>query len=294
MMRTHREAHAAVTIATLPVSEREAPACGIMKVDERGRVVDFVEKPKTPEALAHVRSTPETLARQGFNVPDRPYLASMGIYLFDRKMLVDLLQTTGTTDFGKEVFPQTIRSFHVQAHLFDGYWEDIGTVGAFHRANIELAQENPPFDFMSGDRPVFTRPRYLPGSRVCDATVRTSLIGDGCVIGRGSVIENSVIGVRARIAENVTIRNSYIMGADSFESEKQLDVNRRMGRPDVGIGAGSEIQNAIIDKNVRIGRNVRIVNHDGIHDSDEHETHMVRDGIVVIPKFVVLSDGSVI
>jgi glucose-1-phosphate adenylyltransferase len=294
MLRTHRDARAAVTIATLPVHEREAVSCGIMKIDERGRVTDFIEKPKTPESLAHARSAPESLAKLNFEHSDRPFLASMGIYLFNRATLVELLANTSVTDFGKEVFPQTIANYHVQAHLFDGYWEDIGTVGAFHRANIELASNAPPFDFMSGDRPIFTRPRYLPCSRLSDVIVRNSLIADGCVIGRGSVIENSVIGVRAEIAENVVIRNCYIMGSDGFEPANHREANRRLGRPDVGIGSGSVVENAIIDKNPRIGRNVRITNQTGIEESDEQPTHMIRDGIVVIPKFTTLRDGTII
>lgn len=294
MLRTHRESRAVVTIATLPVEEKEATSCGIMKIDERGRVTDFLEKPKTPEALARVRSSAESLARLNFSNANRPYLASMGIYLFDRSTLVDLLNQPGTTDFGKEIFPQTIRNHVVQAHLFDGYWEDIGTVGAFHRANLDLASDSPPFDFMSGDRPIFTRPRYLPCSRLSGVTVRHSLIADGCEIGAGSLIENSVIGVRAQIADNVVIRNSYVMGADSFESTRQRDSSQRAGLPPLGIGAGSVLENAIIDKNPRIGARVRITNAAGVEDSEEHATHMIRDGIVVVPKFTALADGTVI
>ena len=167
------------------------------------------------------------MERFGIKAAGRPYLASMGIYLFNRSTLVELLAEGTSTDFGKEIFPQAIAGHRVQAHLFDGYWEDIGTVGAFHKANIDLTQDDPPFDFNSGDHPIFTRPRYLPCSRLAGATVTDSLIADGCIIGRGSVIENSVIGVRAQIGENVTIRNSYIMGADSYEVPKQLADNAR-------------------------------------------------------------------
>ena len=219
----------------------------------------------------------------------------MGIYLFNRTTLVELLAAGDATDFGKEIFPQAIAEHRVQAHLFDGYWEDIGTVGAFHKANIDLTRDDPPFDFTFGDHPIFTRPRYLPCSRLSGATVTDSLISDGCVIGRGSVIENSVIGVRAQIGENVTIRNSYIMGADSYEQPKQLGRRTRgPAGPHIGIGAGSVIENAIIDKNARIGRNVRIVNEAGVVDSEEAPHYVIRDGIVVIPKFTILQDGTVI
>ena len=209
-----------------------------MRIEQRGRVIDFEEKPKTPEKLDRVRTDPDWMARFGIKAKGRPYLASMGIYLFNRSTLVHLLAAGNATDFGKEIFPQAIAGHRVQAHLFDGYWEDIGTVGAFHKANIDLTRDNPPFDFTFGDHPIFTRPRYLPCSRLSGATVTNSLISDGCVIGKGSVIENSVIGVRAQIAENVTIRNSYIMGADSYENAKQIAANARASRPNIGIGAG--------------------------------------------------------
>ena len=162
MIRTHLENKAAVTIAALPVAEQEAMACGIMKIQADGRVVDFEEKPKTPEKLSRVRTDPGWLERLGLNAAGRPYLASMGIYLFNRSLLVDLLKSSTATDFGHELLPQTIAGHRVQAHLFDGYWEDIGTVGAFHQANIDLTKENPAFDFASEAGPIFTRPRF-PG-----------------------------------------------------------------------------------------------------------------------------------
>ncbi len=294
MIRTHLENKADATIAALPVPEREATACGIMMIDESGRVTDFHEKPKTPEALARVRTEPEWMEKHGIQADGRPYLASMGIYLFNRSMLVDLLASGTATDFGKELFPQVISEHRVQAHLFDGYWEDIGTVGAFHKANIDLTMDDPPFHFASGDKAVYTRPRYLPCSKLLGATVTDSLISDGCTIGRGSVIENSVIGVRAQIAENVTIRNSYIMGADSFESPKELEANRKAGRPNIGVGAGSLIQDAIIDKNARLGKNIKIVNEAGVIESEEASHYVIRDKIVVIPKFTILQDGTMI
>ncbi len=294
MIRTHLENKADVTIAALPVPEAEARACGIMRIESSGRVIDFEEKPKTRELLDRVRTDPDWMARMGIEAKGRPYLASMGIYLFNRSTLVDLLASGDATDFGKELFPQAIANHRVQAHLFDGYWEDIGTVGAFHKANIDLTREDPPFDFIFGDNPIYTRPRYLPCSRLSGATVTDSLISDGCVIGKGTVIENSVIGVRAQIAENVAIRNSYLMGADTYENPKQIAANARADRPHIGIGAGSRIENAIIDKNARIGRNVRITNEAGVIESDEATHYVIRDRIVVVPKFTILQDGLVI
>jgi glucose-1-phosphate adenylyltransferase len=294
MIRTHLENKAAVTIAALPVAEQEATSCGIMRIQGDGRVVDFQEKPKTPESLDRVRTDPNWLERLGLKATGRPYLASMGIYLFNRTLLINLLKSSSATDFGHELLPQTIAQHRVQAHLFDGYWEDIGSIGAFHQANVELTADDPPFDFASEAGPIFTRHRFLACSRIAGAAVKHSLICDGTIIGRGSVIEDSVIGVRARIAENVTIRNTYIMGIDVLEHERHLIENQRLGRPAVGVGANSVIERAIIDKNARIGRNVRISNASGIEDSEEHPTHVIRDGIVVIPKSAILTDGTVI
>ncbi len=294
MIRTHQENRAAVTIAALPVAEQEASACGVMRISTDGRVTDFEEKPKTPEKLARVRTDPDWLGRMGLSAQGRPYLASMGIYLFNRALLVDLLRESKATDFGHELLPKTITRHRVQAHLFDGYWEDIGTVGAFHKANIDLTREHPPFDFVTKEGPVYTRPRFLQCSRIAGATVRDSLLCDGCVIGRGTVIENSVIGVRANIGENVTIRDTYIMGIDLPEYEAELAENRRLGRPPFGIGSNSVVERAIIDKNARIGRDVRIVNKQACVDSEEHPTHVIRDGVVVIPKAISVADGTVI
>jgi glucose-1-phosphate adenylyltransferase len=294
MIRTHLENKAAITIAALPVGEEEARSCGIMRIQADGRVLDFEEKPKTTEKLNRVRTDVHWLEKLGLRAAGRPYLASMGIYLFNRALLVDLLKESKATDFGHELLPQTIAGHRVQAHLFDGYWEDIGTVGAFHEANIELTRDEPRFDFASEAGPIFTRARFLPCSRIAGATVRNSLISDGCLIGRGSVIENSVIGVRARIAENVTIRDSYIMGIDFPETQKQLLENQRLNRPPIGIGANSVIERAIVDKNARIGRNAKIVNQVGTDNSEEQAAAVIRDGVVVIPKDSIVVDGAVI
>jgi glucose-1-phosphate adenylyltransferase len=293
MIQEHIEAKADASIAALPVAEKEATSCGIMKIDAEGMVTDFLEKPKTAEALARVRTEPEWMRRHDIQAEGRPYLASMGIYLFNRSTLRELLDSNAT-DFGKEVFPQAIRSHRVYAHLFDGYWEDIGTIGAFHQANIDLTKPNPPFVFATSDQMVYTRPRYLPCSRVSGATIEDSLISDGCVIGRGCVIEHSVIGVRAHIAENTTIRNSYIMGSDSYETPEQLEGNVRVGRPHTGVASDCVIENAIIDKNARLGRGVRITNDAGIVDSEDAPHFVIRDGIVVVPKATTLPDGTVI
>ena len=294
MLRTHLDNKAAVTIATLPVAEEEARSCGIMRIQADGRVIDFEEKPKTQEKLGRVRTEPAWLENLGIQAKGRPYLASMGIYVFNTKTLVDLLASSTATDFGHELLPQTIARQRVQAHLFDGYWEDIGTVGAFHRANIDLTVDKPAFDFMRGEMPIFTRPRYLASSRVLGATIKNSLICDGCVIGRGAVIENSVIGVRSIIGENATIRDTYLMGSDYYEQPDDLAENQRVGRPNLGVGADSVIERAIVDKTARIGRGVRIVNETGVVDSEEAPTHLIRDGVVVVPRQSILREGLTI
>jgi len=294
MINTHVKNNAVVTIAALPVAEAEARSCGIMRIQADGRVIDFEEKPKTQEKLNRVRTEPGWLEKLGLKATGRPYLASMGIYLFNSKALVEMLESSSATDFGHELLPHTIHNHRVQAHLFDGYWEDIGTVGAFHQANIDLTVDKPAFDFTFGEHPIFTRPRYLPCSRISSATVKNSLICDGCIIGRGAVIENSVIGVRSIIGENTVIRDSDIMGVDYYEQQAQIEESKKLGRPLAGVGANSVIERAITDKNARIGRNVKIVNETGIVDSDETPTHVIRDGVTVVPRSAIVRDGTVI
>ncbi|WP_165070912.1 glucose-1-phosphate adenylyltransferase [Paludisphaera rhizosphaerae] len=294
MIKTHIENKAVVTIAALPVAESEARSCGIMRIQADGRVIDFEEKPKTQEKLNRVRTDPAWLDKLGLNAHGRPYLASMGIYVFNTKTLVEILNGSTATDFGHELLPQTIAKQRVQAHLFDGYWEDIGTVGAFHQANIDLTLDNPPFDFTHGEQPIYTRPRFLPSSRILGSTIRNSLICDGCIIGRNSVIENSVIGVRSVIGDNVTIRDSYLMGADWYEQPHELRRNQEEGIVNLGVAAGSVVERAIVDKNARIAKGVRVVNETGVVDSEECPTHVIRDGVVVVPKLTVLREGTVI
>jgi glucose-1-phosphate adenylyltransferase len=204
---------------------------------------------------------------------------------------VDLLTQFSHHDFGKDVFPHSIKSRHVQAHLFDGYWEDIGTIKSFWKANLDLTAESPPLTLEAADALIYSRPRFLPPARVAGAAVSHSLIADGCAIGAGCRIENSVIGLRCHIGSEVTIRSSVIMGADYYESAAEVADNVGHGRPNVGIGSGTVIENAIIDKNCRIGRNVRVVNARGLENSDDTPVASICDGIVVVPKEMTLPDG---
>ena len=289
MLRTHQEAGADVTIGGVPMHSQAASSFGIMKLDDTGRVVGFKEKPQTEEEFAEVRTDPAWIDAQGIQSNGRDCLASMGIYLFNRDTLVEMLRENDAEDFGREIVTQAIHTRKVQVQLFDGYWEDIGTIKAFYDANIALAGVAPPFEFVVEDAPVYSRPRFLPPTRVEDARVSLSMVADGCVIGAGTVIENSVIGLRCHIGDNVTIRNSVLMGNDYYERPDQLVENRTKGRPNVGIGAGSLIDGAIIDKNCRIGQNVRI-DTDTSRDAD-HGDVLIRDGVIVVSKGTTLTDG---
>jgi len=289
MLETHRSAGADVTIASVPVTREAASSFGIMRLNDEGRVVGFLEKPQTDDELEMVRTDPAWIDERGISSNGRECLASMGIYLFSRDVLVDLLSKSTYEDFGKEVFPMSIRTHQVQVHLFDGYWEDIGTIRSFYEANLEMASKQPPFEFSSELAPIFTRARYLPPTRLEDVSIKGSLIADGCVMEEGVAIENSVIGLRCRIGKNAVVRRSVVMGADYYRTTDDSDSNEA-GEDDplLGIGQGSVIDGVIIDKNCRIGANVRI--SAGKDDGDYGEV-VVRDGIPVVKRGAVLADG---
>jgi len=291
MLKTHRESGADITIAAKPVHSHEAADLGVMRVDDSGRVTNFVEKPQTEESLAKVRMDPTWINARGISSEDRNCLASMGIYIFNREVLVDALAETSHQDFGREVFPSSIDRRIVQVHLFDGYWEDIGTIGSFFEANLQLARPNAPFELATDLSPIYSRPRYLPPTRIDGASVEGSLIADGCVIEPGTRIENSVIGLRCRIGRDVTIRDSIVMGADYYESPDQVGGNRSGDLPLIGIGSGSRIQGAIVDKNCRIGSGSQIVNHEHTEQGEVDPFCVIRDGILVVEKDVSLPAG---
>src|SRR6185437_10872206 len=236
---------------------------GIMRLDDQGRVTGFLEKPKTEQELSLVRTAPAWIDARGIESRGRDCLGSMGIYLFKRDVLVDLLTKTDYRDFGKEIFPMSIRTHRVHVHLFDGYWEDIGTIKSFYQANLDLAKPEPPFELTSAEAPIYSHPRFLPPTRIEGATIRNSLVADGCHIESGATIENSVIGLRCRIGRNVTVRNSILMGNDYFQSSAQMIADAEAGIPPLAIGEGSVVEGAIIDKNCRIGSRVRLVNESG-------------------------------
>ena len=291
MLETHRQSGAEATIATRPVSQEEAGAFGIIDIDDTGRIKGFVEKPQTAEEMDSVRMAPSWIDAHGVESKGRDLLASMGIYLFDRDFLVEVLENNNVQDFGKEVFPESIKKKHVHVHLFDGYWEDIGTIGSFYRCSLELASTNPPFNFMLPESPIYTNTRYLPPSRIDEATIRNSVLADGCIIEKGAIIENSAIGLRCHIGENAIIRDSVLMGAEHYDSSSDIALNRAEGRPQMGIGSEAIIEGAIIDKNCHIGNRARIANDHRTENGDISDAVFIRDGIVVVEKDSLLPHG---
>jgi glucose-1-phosphate adenylyltransferase len=277
----HVDTNADITLAVQPVEAKDAPGLGILKRSPEGEIVSFTEKPK-PDALAGLESVSDS---------DKPFMASMGIYVFSTELLSQLLETPGD-DFGKDLIPRSLSEYRVMGYVFDGYWADIGTIRRFYEVNLEMASPERPFDLNIPHRPIYTRPRFLPPTEVHGARLDQVLLADGCRVAEAE-ITNSVIGLRSIIGSQVVIRDSIIMGADSYETEEDLAKNKRLGRPDIGIGAGSIIEAAIIDKNAHIGRNVHIRNLPDRPD-DETENWVAREGLVVIPKTAVIPDNTVI
>lgn len=291
MIATHVKHRAGVTIATVPVHAEATSAFGIMQLDDSGKVTGFVEKPKDEQSRAKVRTPAEWIEKQGIQANGREYLASMGIYLWDRDLLVDLLESTDHDDFGHHIFPMAIKNHHVQTHLFDGYWEDIGTIKAFYDANLALTGENPPFRFSDRRSPIFTRPRFLPSTRMASCSIQQSLIADGCNIGEGATINHCVMGMRTYVGRNVTIRNSVVMGADFYPTTDDALVANNGSAGVWGIGDGAYIDGALLDKNVCIGRNARIVASEAPAQECDFDEVMVRDGIAVVRKNARVPDG---
>jgi glucose-1-phosphate adenylyltransferase len=283
MLETHRKSGADITIAAKPVHSHEAAGLGIMKADDMGRVVDFVEKPTSEDQIARVRMDPKWIDRQGVASDDRDCLASMGIYIFNREVLRQTLEEDDHQDFGREVFPTSIDKRQVQVFLFDDYWEDIGTIGSFYEANMKLARPDAPFQLTTDRFPIYSRPRFLPPTRIDGASIEGSLVADGCVIEPGARIENSVIGLRCHIGRDVTIRDSIVMGADLYESASDLNASGIDQLP-IGIGAGSTVQRAIVDKNCRIGPGSQVVNREQIEEGNLSDFCVIRDGILVVEK----------
>lgn len=296
LFETHRATGADATIAAIPVPEKDTPGFGLLSMDAQSRVTGFTEKPKTAEARQPYFTSADWIERRGIPCNGRHYLANMGIYLFNTQVLYDLLTAKPlATDFGKEVFPRNYQTRTISAHLFDGYWEDLGTVRSYHEASLALAGPTPPFDFFAPEGVIYTRMRNLPASRIDVAELHGSLVADGCVVGRGSRVERCILGVRSRIGTDCKIRDTVIIGSDGFETDAQRADNRKSGRPDLNIGDGAEIANAILDKDCRVGRGVKLLNRDNQQEADgPNGAWHIRDGIVCVPRAAIIPDGTVV
>lgn len=302
LIETHRKTKADVTIAAIPVPEEQTAGFGLMRMDDSGRVLSFAEKPKTAEARKPYYTPADWIERKGIACNGRHYLANMGIYLFKTDKLIEMLNTPVPDklhnavllphDFGSNVFPNHVADRHIQAHLFDGFWEDLGTIRSYHETSLALGEPNPPFDFFTPEGTIFTRMRNLPASRINGATLASATISDGCVIGAGSSVERSMIGVRSRVGANCHLKNVVMIGSDTFETAAELRENRRLGRPDLNIGDGCTITSAILDKDCRIGDGVTINDHEADADYDDPDGRFyIRDGIVCVPRGGVIPAG---
>ncbi|MCF8132142.1 MAG: glucose-1-phosphate adenylyltransferase [Synechococcus sp. Tobar2m-G35] len=292
----HIQSGADLTVAALPVDEAQAEGFGLMRTDAQGWIREFREKPKGADLLA-MRVDTQALGLSVDEAVKRPYLASMGIYVFRRDVLFNLLaQNPTATDFGKEIIPQALGTgLALRSYLFDDYWEDIGTIRAFYEANLALTvQPTPPFSFYDKQFPIYTRPRYLPPSKLQDAQVTESIIGEGSLL-KACSIHHCVLGIRSRIGDDVVLKDSLVMGADFYESNEERAILSERGGIPVGVGQGTTVQRAILDKNVRIGRNVSIINKDRVDEADRPDQGFyIRNGIVVCVKGATIPDNTVI
>lgn len=288
----HIRKNADISIGVIPVNEDRASQFGIMKIDPNAWITTFHEKPKDPAILEDLKVPDSVFQNQGIESDGRSHLASMGIYVFNTKVLIDLLDGTPHSDFGKEVIPYAISNNKVSAHFFNDYWEDIGTISAFFEAHIDLTRALPKFNFYDEVSPIYSRPRFLPAAKVLNARAVNTLLGDGSIVNPSS-LKDSIIGIRSIVGNNCDLERVIMMGADLYETPKQREANRQRGIPDMGIGDNTIIKNAILDKNARIGKNVRILNERNV-DYEEGKQYFIKDGIVVIGKNAYIADGTVI
>ncbi len=284
LLDTHVAAGADLTVAVLPVSRQAARSFGILKVNDEGTITEFVEKPSTDAQLDSMVTAPSVFEYAGLNASGKEFLASMGVYMFKPKVLEKILRDEQDWyDFGRHVIPNSLKRLKVHSHVFSGYWEDIGTVRSYYETSLQMTKPNPPFDFHQPGKPIFTRARNLPGARVLGAEIKDSLICEGCVL-QGATITDSIIGIRTIVNRMAHIERTVIMGADFYAGEKDTDSPVPMG-----IGEGSVISRAIIDKNAHIGRNVIIRGADGMSDADG-PGYAIRDGLVIVLKDSTIPD----
>jgi glucose-1-phosphate adenylyltransferase len=296
ILAQHVESYADVTVATMPVLRKDTQAFGIMEINGERRITRFVEKPKDPKVLESFKLEPEWYPKLDIEGDQEYWLASMGIYVFNRDVLIKLLERGEWTDFGKHVIPGAITStnpaFRIFSYVFQGYWEDIGTIRNFFEANLDVTSELPRFNFFDMNAPIFTRPRFLPASKINGGQIDHAVISDGCILNRAT-ISNSIIGVRSLVGEGSQLHRVIMLGCDYYESQASILENQVLGKPRIGIGQNTRIDNAIIDKNARIGDNVTI-SPCGKEDDVDDALYYIRDGIVIIPKNAVIPHGTVI
>jgi glucose-1-phosphate adenylyltransferase len=292
----HRQSGADLTVAALPVDAEQAESFGLMRTDSDGNIKEFREKPKG-DSLKTMAVDTSRFGLSQESAQEKPYLASMGIYVFSRNTLFDLLHKNPThKDFGKEVIPESLaRGDKLKSYVFDDYWEDIGTIGAFYESNLALTQQpSPPFSFYDEKFPIYTRPRYLPPTKLVDAQITESIIGEGSIL-KSCSIHHCVLGVRSRVESDVVLQDSLLMGSDFFESSEERTLLRQGGGIPLGVGQGTTVKRAILDKNTRIGNNVTIVNKDNVEEADRADQGFyIRNGIIVVVKNATISDGTVI
>ncbi len=293
-LQRHVETNADVTVSVIPCRPDEAKDFGLLKTDDQGKIIEFKEKPKG-DALESMRVDTTQFGLTAEESEKRPFLASMGIYIFKYERLIEFLkEDESRVDFGKEIIPAAIEKFNVQAHFFKDYWEDIGTIRAFYEANLDLASPLPKFNFFNTDAPIYTRSRYLPPSKVHNCDIDNAMISEGCIL-NGVHARNSIIGLRSRIDRGTRIENSIIMGSDFFESIEEIQNNVNRNFPHVGIGQNTVIRRAIIDKNTRIGNNVQLINCDNLETADDaNGCWYIREGIIIVPKNATIIDGTVV
>lgn len=291
IIEQHHETGADITIATIPVGRAETSGLGIMQIDAKRRITRFVEKPSDPGLQDSLKLDPAWYPQLGIQGKGELFLASMGIYVFSREVIFRLLENDWA-DFGKHIIPHSIKELNVYSYVFQGYWEDIGTIRAFFEANLDLTNELPRFNFFDMSSPIFSRPRFLPGSKINGAQIDHAIISDGCIINRAT-ISHSIIGLRCIVSPGTILNRSVLLGSDYYESLESIVEHEKAGQPRIGVGSNCRIENTIIDKNARIGDHV-VISPVGKPDKVDHPSYYIRDGIVIVPKSGVIPHGMVI
>lgn len=292
MLAVHIDSKADITVSAIPVEKELTSGFGILQTDINGQIINFVEKPQTEAALQPLRVDPKVFTARDVQSEGRDYIASMGIYIFNREVLQEVLEDESNVDFGKDIIPKSVKTRQVSAYFFDDYWEDIGTIRAFYSANIALTDVSPPFNFYDEQAPIYTNRRHLPSTKVNSSSVRSSILAEGSIID-DSELDRTIVGIRSIISNGSRVYQSVLMGADYYESDTLRAENASNGIISVGIGRNCLIQNAIIDKNARIGDNAVIANTKNLENHDG-DNYYIRDGIVIVPKDATIPPDTVI